>query len=880
VSIRRDQSRRTTETTGAGGHGAASDVAILAGLCLVLLLPLLINGRTVLPVDWWGVTPINSHPRLPHAYTTDPDGSTGNDLAWTGYTAESLRHGTLPLWDPFQGLGDTFLAQGGSQVLYPLNWLHALIPVEYWDVLRFLHFFLAAWFVYLFALECGLARWPALIAGACVYAQGFMQGYLAMSMDLAASTWLPLVLFGVERHFNKRRSMAGFLAIVVGTFMLGTGSHQGLATVCAITVVAWIAIRCFIARDARPAVAIMMPFAIGVLCAAPVLAPFLQNTIAVRSEMGQQQANLGLRILPSLIYPFVYGAFYSPAFGNPQVNPGDVCAPLPAIVWFLAIAAVVAGVSRKNSRMLALAGIALWGLLWMTDVPPFNVLRYAPMVRRLGPAYLLCSIQLCLCVLAGYGVSALVSLSRRELRAFTGSWIVLTGGMWLIVASVLRQAWPRIDLACVAAGIGSNLAWFIAVPVLVLASLVLARRAHRESLVFAVVLVAVTGSAVAFFPNGADYRSVVIARMGMLAATAVCGLLVVVLPNERRAVWVTIAVLLVVDAGVVAKYPGWPKRTDPFAETPYVHFLKSRPQSGRAYGLNCILFPDLASRFSIPTINTLFALLQPTSKDFISRYADSCQPPQLFYGIRRESCPDRPAMAQVLGRRAVWDYVGVRYVFSGDPHELQAAARAAPPGISGDRMQPSDEGMRLAFSSPDDPVRVWENESARPIVYIAPETALARNAADAQQKLVSQADLHRTAYVEPGSHACASVDSFPSGKEASTLKTASITPNRADFTIEAAAPGTLVYVGSYAKGWTARIDNRTASAFRVNGTFLGTCVATPGWHRVEFEYRPPFWRASLAAAAAGFLVLGLCLVRGIRARDSHSARLANAVWPS
>jgi hypothetical protein len=879
MSMRRDESGPTTENTGAGGRGAASDVAILAGLCLVLLLPLLINGRTVLPVDWWGVRPLNSHPRQPHAYTTDPDGSTGNDLAWAAYTAESLRHGTLPLWDPFQGLGDTFLAQGGSQVLYPLNWLHAFIPVQYWDVLSFLHFFLAAWFVYLFALECGLARWPALIAGACVYAQGFMQGYLAMSMDLAASTWLPLVLFGVERHFNKRRSRAGFAAIAVGTFMLGTGSHQGLATVCAIAVVAWIAVRCFIARDVRPAVAMMAPFAIAVLCAAPVLAPFLQNTFAVRSEMGQQQANLGLRTLPSLLYPFVYGAFYSPAFGNPQVNAGDVCAPLPAVVWFLAIAGVVAGVSRKNSRMLALAGFALWDLLWMTDVPPFNVLRYAPMVRRLGPAYLLCSIQLCLCVLAGYGVSALLSLGRRGLRALTGVWIVLTAGLWLIVASVLREAWPRVDPACLAAGIGSNLVWSIAVPALLLALCVFLRRTRRENLFPVVALAAVMGAAVAFFPNGADYRSVLIARMGMLAAVAVCGLLVVAQRNERRAAWVAVAVLLVANAGLVAGYPGWPKRVDPFAETPYVRFLKSQPQSSRGYGLKCVLFPDLSSRFSLLTINTLFALTQPASLRFISRHVDDCQNPQLFYGVTSPDCPDRPALAQVLRRRAVWDYLGVRYVFSADPNELQAAA-APPPGNSRDRMQPSDEGMRLAFSSPDDPVRVWENESARPIVYIAPQTAVASDTADAQAKLVSQADLHRTAWLEPGPRACASDASFPLGQEASTLKTASITPNRANFTIDAAAPGTLVYVGSYAKGWTARIDNRAASAFRVNGTFLGACVATPGLHRVEFEYRPPFWRASLAAAAAGFLLLGFGLVRGIRARDSHSAPLANAVWPS
>ena len=958
----------------------ASDVAILAGLCLLLFLPFLINGRTILPVDWWGVTPLGSHPSQPHHYTLDPDGSIGNDLAWPAYIAESFRHGTIPLWDPFQSLGDTFLAQGASQVFYPLNWLQALIPIEYWDVLRFLHFFLASWFVYLFARESGFSRWPAIIAGACVYGQGYIQGFLAMSMHLAASTWLPLVLFGVERSFNRSRSVTGFVAICLGTFMLGTGSHQGVVMVCAITVIAWIAARCFIARDFRPAMAMTIPFAAGFLCSAPVWGPFVQNALVVQSEWGRVQEHLELRALPSLFFPFVYGDLYARVFGNPAIDSGRPYAWMPASIWFFAIAGMTGGVLRRNLRMLTLAAIGVWGLFWMMDIPPFNLLRYAPVVQRLTPPYILCSVQLCICIVAGYGVSILPSSGKRELRAIAGAWILVAGGLLFIVARVLLDAWPHAVRWSVVAGIAPNVAWAVAVPVLIYCALWLARRTQIEDAPFGVALAVIAGSAAAFFPSGADDRPVLIVRLALLLAAVVCGVLTLVQRNVQRSVWITIGLLLVVNVALVAKYPGWPKRTDPFVESPYIRFLKSQPQGWRGYGLAGVLFPYFSSRYSIPAINDLSPILPPATVEFFKHYVDDCQNPQFFYGYDQPGCSDRTAMIQFLRRRAVWNYLGVRYVFSGYPDQMRQAAAgedaslwafdsvplvgsvrfpvlvrsaassvdvflgtagrksrgpltfdlknargdtlvhkqldsatlpsqnwvtftqddgqdippntytaeiAFRPATAGStvmlwkdqirpgnfryRVQPPDLGMKLVFSTPDDPVKVWENRSAQPLAYVAPENKTAADEPDAQERLVSQEDLHRVAYLEPGTPACVNNASFPHGEEGAVLHTISITPNRVDLTLQAQSPGTLTYVGAYAKGWMARIDNQPADTFRVNGTFVGVCLAASGSHRVTFWYRPPLRNLWLVGAAGGLLLVGFCLIRKVPGvRDTRS----------
>jgi hypothetical protein len=184
------------------------------------------------------------------------------------------------------------------------------------------------------------------------------------------------------------------------------------------------------------------------------------------------------------------------------------------------------------------------------------------------------------------------------------------------------------------------------------------------------------------------------------------------------------------------------------------------------------------------------------------------------------------------------------------------------------RVQIDNAGFKLAYRSPKDQITVWENQSAKPLVYVAPQNAPALNEADAQAKLVAQLDFHHVAYLNAGTAGCESNASFPIGREASAVRSLGITPNAVDVTLEAKSAGTLVYVGSYAKGWMARIDNKPARTFRVNGAFLGTCLPSSGFHQVTFEYRPPLWYPSLAASFGGLLLAGWGWRRRLVARAS------------
>src|SRR5213080_298654 len=44
------------------------------------------------------------------------------------YTSQQLRHGTLPLWNPYSASGEPWLANPQTAVFYPPAWLFLLLP--------------------------------------------------------------------------------------------------------------------------------------------------------------------------------------------------------------------------------------------------------------------------------------------------------------------------------------------------------------------------------------------------------------------------------------------------------------------------------------------------------------------------------------------------------------------------------------------------------------------------------------------------------------------------------------------------------------------------------------------------------------------------------
>lgn len=81
------------------------------------------------------------------------------------------------------------------------------------------------------------------------------------------------------------------------------------------------------------------------------------------------------------------------------------------------------------------------------------------------------------------------------------------------------------------------------------------------------------------------------------------------------------------------------------------------------------------------------------------------------------------------------------------------------------------------------------------------------------------------------------------------------TPGFIEIAVTAPSDGVLVHVESLAPGWSATVDGKSSSLYRVNRLFKGVWVPQ-GEHRVAFRYRP--WPLYLGVAVSSFALLALC----------------------
>ena len=157
--------------------------------------------------------------------------------SWFHFWAESVRHGSVPLWDPYTFGGHSFIGEMQTAAFYPLHLVFALFPANGNGLLstRLYHFYfvfthlLAAYFMFALVREMGLHRFAALIAGLSYSLGGFV-GALPWPHLLESAVWLPLQFLFLLRALGApatRRALlyAAFAGLALGMSILAGGLH-------------------------------------------------------------------------------------------------------------------------------------------------------------------------------------------------------------------------------------------------------------------------------------------------------------------------------------------------------------------------------------------------------------------------------------------------------------------------------------------------------------------------------------------------------------------------------------------------------------------------------------------------------------------------------
>jgi hypothetical protein len=183
-----------------------------------------------------------------YSMMTDPETVT-QAYTWFHFWAESIRHGSWPLWDPYAFGGRSYAGEMQTAAFYPLHLIFALFPPNRDGLLAtslyhlyfvFAHV-LAAYFMYALIREMGLDQFPAVLAGVIFSLGGFV-GVVPWPHLLESSIWLPLEFLLTLRalqavELRRGLSYAGLAGLTLGMSILAGGLHivmmQAIALVTA-----------------------------------------------------------------------------------------------------------------------------------------------------------------------------------------------------------------------------------------------------------------------------------------------------------------------------------------------------------------------------------------------------------------------------------------------------------------------------------------------------------------------------------------------------------------------------------------------------------------------------------------------------------------------
>ena len=372
------------------------------------------------------------------------------------YTADRLRSGEIPLWNPLSGTGEPWLANGQSGVFYPPSLLFLLrSPALSAGLFLLLHFGIAVWGARRFLKEENVSDSAALFGAAAFAASGFSASLCAYWNHFGAFAYLPGIAAVARAGLRSRSSMLGLSALVGLQAMAGSPEISAATIGLALTLA-------FFPRSQSPEPVAPVPrlssvrrltagVGLGLALAAWVLVPM--GELAIRSDRRQAlppaQRDYGALGLPAAI---------SAAGFLPGVGAGAYLASLYVGPLVFLAAAAAFGEEHRRRLSLLLAAFALLGLLlamhgppgvWLRELPPLNRVRY--------PAKWIALTTFGLAMLAGLGVDNLRFAAGTRRRRILFGLLALCG---VAVSAVAPQP-PAVRLAsaigCAALGLSALL---------------------------------------------------------------------------------------------------------------------------------------------------------------------------------------------------------------------------------------------------------------------------------------------------------------------------------------------------------------------------------------------------------------------------------------
>ncbi|MBV9765348.1 MAG: YfhO family protein [Acidobacteriaceae bacterium] len=747
------------------------------------------------------------------AWFTEPS------LAITGW--EYWQAKALPLWNPYQGLGQPYAADMQSQPFFPLTVLFSLhtTPKTY-NLFLLCRLLIAGMGGYLF-LRLFTSFIPAIAGGIAMMLAGYFILYISMPC-LSVETLTPITLFAAESLTRNpsKKSMCGF-AVAIALVILGGMPESSLLTYTLVysfvlfRIISDASLRhMWIKRTAYVTAATIIGLALVAFLLLPMV-ELLHHSYNIHEPAknggfipGLRRDKFDLSIFTYFL-PLIFGQPFALTLsylynGNGARNYWGVVPLFLSLIALFSITKSEGVSNRKLSRATYFfLGWAVILILKRYGIQPIDALGNLPLFRMVNLlTYDEPLLSTCIAVLSGIGLERIVTR--------TASWRTQTVALF---------------------------ATFALVAICVLLSLnVLVDAISKNHLSPAFPLVALGLPLCLLF--GLALCQLIFQQDGKVGSAG---------RNAAIAIALCIAIEMSLNyiPEIYYSFGQLPNISEnPYAGAPYVHWLKAnRFRNDRIFARGGALFPDWASAFQLPDVRDLDALYywkylpfvrnfmlasgQSGTDDFRDRFTGAGS---YAYGFTNP-----------LERRLL-QLTSVRYLITNVPY-FQA-------------------DFQLEY---DREVKIYSYNHVLPRVALYYSANVASNDEQVLKTLASpnfeifDTVVLNSVQLTPAQRA--DVDVTNRG-EPRPVEAGSITvyePMKIE--IEASLPqsGILVLNDCDYPGWEASVDGMRSKIISADYIFRGLLLR-PGKHRIRFAYRPRSFRLGAIISASALVGLLFCSV--------------------
>jgi hypothetical protein len=377
-------------------------------------------------------------------------------------TAELVRLGEIPYWNPLLAGGQPLAANPAYQLFYPPNWLALFLPFQLgFHLLMFFHIYLAAVGMYLLLRILPVRPLVAFIGGFCFMAGGSISGLSNLPPSLFSVAWAPWVFLGLIVFLRNGSPAAAILCTLAASMQLIISEpFTVIQTWGGIAVVAFLILpspeRRFAPADLLRRLYTVAIIGVGAaLLAAVQLLPMLDHASdSIRSrgfsfEIVSQWSLPPLRLF-ELIFPAFSGQLTAGVrnYWAAGWYPLEQVPYLPSIYTgvLLAIPALAGLISRAGPWRTVLGTQLLLGILAVGSYTPLLDLLYRAGIFQTirFPEKFALPIMAITVVYGAYVIETMLS-SRSSIRVTRTTFAIAAGALLLSIAALVVSFLPQFS---------------------------------------------------------------------------------------------------------------------------------------------------------------------------------------------------------------------------------------------------------------------------------------------------------------------------------------------------------------------------------------------------------------------------------------------------